>query len=66
MINANRLDYTDFEGSEFAAAMADIEGEVQAAVDWVEDAFGGIEAEASQLAPVRAANAMIRAFFRRG
>lgn len=66
MIDANRLDYSDFEGSEFAAAMADIEGEVQAAVDWVEDAFGEIEAEASRLAPVRAVKAIFRTLFRQG
>lgn len=51
MIDADRLDFTDLEGTEFAAAIDDIESELQAAANWIDDAFGEIEAEASRLAP---------------
>lgn len=58
MIDTDRLDINDFDSREFAAAIDDFEGELQAAANWIDDAFGEIEAEVSRLAPTRLAAAL--------
>lgn len=64
-VNANSLDFGELEHLELTAALDDLEGEVQAAVDWMDDAFGEIEAELGRLAPIRAAKAAFRMLLRR-
>jgi hypothetical protein len=64
MVDADRLNANDLDGHDFSAAMEALEGELNAAVDWVDDAFGEIEREAGRLAPVRFFKAIARAVAR--
>ncbi len=54
MAEANTLELADLEGDEVFATFADIGDEIQAVAHWVDDAFGGIEAEAAKFAPAAA------------
>ncbi|MDF1747276.1 MAG: hypothetical protein P1V34_00215 [Alphaproteobacteria bacterium] len=47
-------DLLDTVGDDVAAAFASIEGEIQQVAHWMDDAFGGIEADAARFAPTLA------------
>lgn len=56
----------DWTLSEMEAAdrLADLEGEIQAAVDWVDNAFGEIDTAFPTLRPVQGLSGLIRRAFR--
>ena len=59
MIESQTLELADFDQPE----MAGFQGELNAAVDWVDDAFGEIEAEAQRFAAVRVALSFVKDLF---
>ena len=66
MIDTNSLTQSqDFDENDPLAAFADLGEEVQDALDWVDHAFGEIESEVADLAPVKAAKALFALLFRR-
>lgn len=50
--NCESRDVLDTMGDDVAAAFAALEGEIQQVGHWMDDAFGGIEAEAARFVPV--------------
>ncbi len=53
-LTASDLDAVDLHGNDFVDLMDELCGEMQIAVDWIDGAFGEIEAEAAKFAPIRA------------
>lgn len=62
-LTASNLDAIDLHGNDFVDLMDEIRGEMQIAVDWIDGAFGEIEAEASKFAPIRALRAGMSRIF---
>ena len=60
---AKGLNAGEIEGSEFAELMDDLRGEMQIAVDWIDGAFGEIEAEAVRLGPIAAFRTVLSRLF---
>ena len=59
MIESNTLEIADFDIVEVAG----YQGELSASVDWVDDAFGEIEAEAHRFAAVRVMAGFVKDLF---
>lgn len=59
MTDAKALELADFDQPEFIP----FEGELSAAVDWVDDAFGEIEADAKKFAAGRVLLAFLKDLF---
>jgi len=49
-----RLNASEIDGYEFVELMDELCGEMQVAVDWIDVAFGELEADATKFGPVAA------------